>query len=66
MEAVESAEQAALIIDSAKYRLESYVFSKDDSSIDKLCRALNVGTVHVNDIPLVYDPLLPVQGRKRN
>ena len=43
-----------------KYRMETYIFSKDMNALDAMTRQLNVGTIHTNDVPLVYDPDLPV------
>ena len=63
---VDSPGEAAKIINSQRYSLESYLFSTDPMTIDQLGVSLNVGTVHVNDVPLFCDDYLPVTGRNRN
>jgi succinate-semialdehyde dehydrogenase/glutarate-semialdehyde dehydrogenase len=64
--AVDSPGEAAKVMNSQKFGLESYIFSSDNTTITQLCKSLNVGTVHVNDLPLLYDDFLPVSGRKIN
>ena len=55
IQAVDSPGEAAKIINSQRYNLESYLFSEDPFTIEQITRSLNVGTVHVNDVPLICD-----------
>jgi len=66
IQAVDSPGEAARIINSHRYGLESYVFSVNEQTISQLCQSLDVGTVHVNDVPLVDNDRLPVTGRGRS
>ena len=66
IQTVDSPGEAAKIINSQKYALESYVFTSQDETISQLSKSLEVGTVTFNDVPLYYDDVLPVSGRRRN
>jgi acyl-CoA reductase-like NAD-dependent aldehyde dehydrogenase len=46
--------------------LDAYVFSKDEMTVQQMSTMLQVGTLHVNDLPLYCDDYLPVTGRKRS
>ena len=63
---MDSPGEAAKIINSVKYGLESFVFTKDRATIDHLSGSLQVGLVHFNDVPLFPEELLPISGRKRS
>ena len=66
IQTVDSPGEASKIMNSNMYGQEAYIFTNDKTTIDQLSHSLNVGTVHVNDVPLVYDDYLPVTGRNRN
>ena len=66
VQGVDSPATARKIINKQLYGLDTYIFSKDALTVDQMVHLLDVGTVHVNDLPLYSDDFLPVTGRKRS
>ena len=54
------------MINSSRYGLASYVFTSNEATIRQHSKALNVGMIHFNDVPLLGSSFMPQTGRGRS